>query len=631
VALLWSRREVPAWLVSVAKAIGEQVAPFDPRSVTTRGEPIVLVVDTREADGEALCRDARAGFGPTVVIVAITDQAPLSAEARRYVDAETPAATRVVELVLSLAVKLASERVEKTFSQRSLAQARAQSHSPTVVDLLRERERESRELLDALPDCALVERQGHVVFANATAASMLGHSIEALLGSRVLDHVHPADRPAIEATLLSPLGALGKKPQEARIVRSDGGTLLVELTGLLVNFGGEPSTFVIARDVTARKLMESIIATSDRLASMGGLAAGVAHEINNPLTALISSLDFLDEETGGAFAANVDVNDLLLTAKEASYRIRDIIRDLRLFSRPDEERRGPVDLRATLDSTCRLARVEIRHRARLIKKFAEIPVVDGNEARFGQVFLNLVVNAAQAISEGEVAKNEIVIATYTDEAGHAVVEVRDTGRGIPAHVFPKLFEPFFTTKPVGVGTGLGLSISRRIVEDAGGTIAVTSEVDGGTMVRVVLPPAAVRTKLTSNPPRSRGAGSQGGRLLVVDDDVAVRRALMRILGSDHDVSTVSSGAEAIELIGSGERFDVVLCDLMMPNVTGDQCYQRVSEIAPAQAARFVFMSGGAFTASARAFLETTQHPTLEKPFDLELLRSVVQQVVESGA
>jgi len=459
----------------------------------------------------------------------------------------------------------------------------------------------------------------------------LGHSIEALLGSRVLDHVHPADRPAIEATLLSPLGALGKKPQEARIVRSDGGTLLVELTGLLVNFGGEPSTFVIARDVTARKLMESIIATSDRLASMGGLAAGVAHEINNPLTALISSLDFLDEETGGAFAANVDVNDLLLTAKEASYRIRDIIRDLRLFSRPDEERRGPVDLRATLDSTCRLARVEIRHRARLIKKFAEIPVVDGNEARFGQVFLNLVVNAAQAISEGEVAKNEIVIATYTDEAGHAVVEVRDTGRGIPAHVFPKLFEPFFTTKPVGVGTGLGLSISRRIVEDAGGTIAVTSEVDGGTMVRVVLPPAAVRTKLTSNPPRSRGAGSQGGRLLVVDDDVAVRRALMRILGSDHDVSTVSSGAEAIELIGSGERFDVVLCDLMMPNVTGDQCYQRVSEIAPAQAARFVFMSGGAFTASARAFLETTQHPTLEKPFDLELLRSVVQQVVESGA
>ena len=627
-ALLWFRQEVPVWLASVAEAIGEPVTAFDPRSVTTRGEPIVLIVDTREGDARALCRDARAGFGPTVAIVAIRGNEPLPSDAATHVDGETPAVGQIVERVLALAVVIARERLAKTTAQRRLARARAAQLTPHDEDIIRERELESRELLDALPDAALVERRGLVVFANATAASMLGCSSDELLGSSMLDHVHPDDRAVVEAALLSPLAS--RKANDARIVRKDGSSTQVELTALLIHFCGEPSTFVVVRDVAERKLYESVIATSDRLASVGGLAAGVAHEINNPLTALISSLDFLDEETLSTLADNSDAGDLLLTAKEASYRIRDIIRDLRLFSRPDEERRGPVDLHATLDSTCRLARVEIRHRARLIKRFGPVPRVDANEARLGQVFLNLVVNAAQAIAEGDVESNEITVSTHTDAQGNAVVSVRDTGRGIPSHVFPKLFEPFFTTKPHGIGTGLGLSISRRIIEDAGGSIDVQSELGGGTEVRVVLPASAPRVEPNTSRPRMVTPSSKRSRLLVVDDDVAVRRALMRILG-EHHVTTVSSGAEAIELISSGERFDAVLCDLMMPNVTGDQCFVRVVEIDPKQAERFVFMSGGAFTASARTFLETTGQPTLEKPFDIELLRSAVRTMCEGRA
>ena len=285
-----------------------------------------------------------------------------------------------------------------------------------------------------------------------------------------------------------------------------------------------------------------------------------------------------------------------------------------------------VDLRETLDSTARLARIEIRHRARLVKEFRPVPLVHGNEARLGQVFLNLVMNAAQAIAEGEVERNEITLATDTDEQGNAVVEVRDTGRGIPAAILPHIFEPFFTTKPVGVGTGLGLSISRRIIQGAGGQLDATSEPGKGAVFRVTLPALTVRpTVLASDAPR-RSIVTRG-RLLVVDDDVAVRRALIRILGDGHDVITVSSGAEAIETVLSGERFDVILCDLMMPRVTGDRCYERVLEIAPEQARRFVFMTGGAFTPSARAFLEKTNAPLIEKPFDLSLLRNVIQEVM----
>jgi CheY-like chemotaxis protein len=283
-------------------------------------------------------------------------------------------------------------------------------------------------------------------------------------------------------------------------------------------------------------------------------------------------------------------------------------------------------LRETLDSTARLARIEIRHRARLVKEFRPVPLVHGNEARLGQVFLNLVMNAAQAIAEGEVERNEITLATDTDEQGNAVVEVRDTGRGISPTILPHIFEPFFTTKPVGVGTGLGLSISRRIIQSAGGQLEAHSEPGKGAVFRVTLPALTVRTPVFASDAPRRNIVARG-RLLVVDDDVAVRRALIRILGDGHDVVTVSSGAEAIETVLWGERFDVILCDLMMPRVTGDRCYERVLEIAPEQARRFVFMTGGAFTPSARAFLEKTNAPLIEKPFDLNLLRNVIQEVM----
>ncbi len=499
-------------------------------------------------------------------------------------------------------------------------------------ELRRQTEREFRGLLDSLPEAGILHVDGRVTFSNTTTATMLLEAdASALVGRPFTSLFAPEDRELAASQIARVRQDRRVLPQELRFLRRDGSILLVEMTSAVVRFDGRDGVFSVARDVTERKELQERVATTDRLVSMGVLAAGVAHEINNPLTALVSSLDFLDEQmdtllAGAAPEVREDLHDLLLTSKEATFRIRDIVRDLRLFTRPNEERKSHVDLRETLESTARLARIEIRHRARLVKDFKPVPLVFGNEARLGQVFLNLVMNAAQAIEEGDVGRNEILLSTATDEEGRAVVEVRDTGRGIPSAVLPHIFEPFFTTKPVGVGTGLGLSISRRIVQAVGGTLEATSEPGRGAVFRVTLPPAdAQPAALLSDAPKP--AKSQRGRVLVVDDDVAVRRALNRVLGETHDLVTVSSGAEAIETILSGERFDVVLCDLMMPRVTGDRCFERVLEIDPEQARRFVFMTGGAFTPSARAFLEKVRAPLVEKPFETASLRAIVEEMI----
>ena len=751
-SVVWFQKECPPWLGPIADKLGVLISNFDPRSITTRNDPFVVLLDAREEDPVELAQRARTAFGAEAVLVALTGLEGVPDDALRLVDVAAPAATHVVLPVVRLALNLATERRKRKraesrvahekhpLSERfgldlgadALAAARlgvvmfdselrcvlwnrfmeqrlgvaaasvlgkqlsvgmlalplhdlaaralagesidtgevrtadpttgaplwlhvianpiyedsqksARGVAAVIRDLTPQRvaeelrhqtEREFRSLLDALPEGGIVHIEGKIAFANATIARLTRSDNAAdIVGRLFADLFSPEDRALVIAHVDGTMIGTRMPPQELRLLRRDGSMTVVEMTSAVVHFDGRLGLFSVARDVTERKELQERVATTDRLVSMGVLAAGVAHEVNNPLTALVSSLDFLDEEIeaivgrGGVEPTVIDeLHDLLLTSKEATFRIRDIVRDLRLFTRPNEERSTMVDLRETLDSTARLARVEIRHRARLVKDFRPVPLVYGNEARLGQVFLNLVVNAAQAITDGDVERNEITLSTDTDENGFAVVEVRDTGRGIPEAVLPHIFEAFFTTKPVGVGTGLGLSISRRIIQSAGGQLDATSIEGEGATFRAVLPPAAIRPVAPLSEPPKRPS-TKRGRLLVVDDDVAVRRALIRILGDAHEVLTVSSGAEAIETILSGERFDVVLCDLMMPRVTGDQCFERVHEIAPEQAKRFVFMTGGAFTASARAFLEKTQLPLIEKPFDLLLLRSVIAKAV----
>ena len=247
-----------------------------------------------------------------------------------------------------------------------------------------------------------------------------------------------------------------------------------------------------------------------------------------------------------------------------------------------------------------MARNELRNRARVVRKFGNVPKVDANESRLGQVFLNLVVNAAHAMREGQSERNTLTISTsYSD--GVVAINVADTGSGIPPEVLPRIFDVFFTTKPVGVGTGLGLAICHRILTAMNGRIEVKTRVGEGTTFRVTLRRAS--TGLTAeNPLQPTGAPLEGemATVLMIDDEQALGRALPRLL-APHRVTVTPRAPEALALIDAGEAFNVILCDLMMPESTGMDFHAALREKHPELSERVIFMSGGGLTAGARDF------------------------------
>jgi CheY-like chemotaxis protein len=386
---------------------------------------------------------------------------------------------------------------------------------------------------------------------------------------------------------------------------------------------------VVFRDVTAEKAAQTQLLVSDRMASLGMLAAGVAHEINNPLAAVLANLEMAIADLSDlarVHGSQIDLHELpeeLRDARDAAERVRHIVRDLKIFSRSDEEARGAVDVERVLESSIRMVWNEVRHRARLVKAFTPVPRVFANEARLGQVFLNLIVNASQAILEGRAPENEIRVTTDRAPDGRVRIGVTDTGHGVTPEVMSRLFTPFFTTKPVGVGTGLGLAICHQTVTALGGEILVESVVGVGTTFWVLLPAMGEVRAATIAKPAMAAIPRRRGRVLVVDDEVAVSIALGRALGREHDVVGLTDPHEAIRRLRGGERFDVILCDLMMPTATGMDVHTILSELDPDQASQIIFITGGAFTPRAQAFLDTVPNTRLEKPFDLTSLRAMI--------
>lgn len=257
--------------------------------------------------------------------------------------------------------------------------------------------------------------------------------------------------------------------------------------------------------------------------------------------------------------------------------------------------------------------------------------VQGTESRLGQVFLNLLVNAAQAIPEGKPHTNTIRVETRMMGPERLCVEIADTGAGIPAETLRHLFTPFFTTRPVGVGTGLGLAICQRIISGYGGDIQVESEVGKGTTFRVILHVAEAPKEPQSVAPEPEVGGMARGTVLVVDDEELVGNAVRRVLLSEHDVVAVRSVDAALELIRGGARFEVILSDLMMPVKNGIDLSRALRAQHPGQEQRIVFITGGAFTPSARAFLDSVPNRRLDKPFLAEQLRALVNGQVSLQA
>ena len=518
-----------------------------------------------------------------------------------------------------------------------------------MEETLRASEERFRTLVSSLDDLVFTVDRGQrvdAVFGRGVART--GKRPDDLIGMRASELFGPAAALSVDAACRQALAG------EGAVVEADVGggarQLLVSLSPMRDAAGRVTGVVGLCRDVTEQKRVQEQLLLSDRMVSVGTMAAGVAHEINNPLAAIVVNLEFIAKQIGDARAADAaaqavpvpqrygsmltrlaEVAEPLRDARAAIDRVRLIVRDLKVFSRPEpaEDKPAPVDVERVVESSLRMAWNEIRHRARLVKSYGGVPAVLGSESRLGQVFLNLIVNAAQAIREGHAEDHEIRIATRVADR-FVVVEVEDTGSGMSPEIMRKLFTPFFTTKPVGAGTGLGLSICHRIVTRMGGEIDVESHVGRGTIFRVSLPMAEAEATDSTLPvaPGPSRVGGRRGRVLVVDDEPFVGKAVVRTLTRDHEVELCMRANEALARLAGGARYDVILCDLMMPEMTGMEFYDEILRLLPDQAERIIFMTGGAFTPGARFFLESVKNQRIEKPFDMQHLVALIADRVK---
>jgi two-component system, NtrC family, sensor kinase len=374
---------------------------------------------------------------------------------------------------------------------------------------LRRSEESFRALIEGSPEAIFVHRGGPLVYVNPSALSFLGLSRSQVVGTSVLQYVHPDD-------LAQAAGSLDAAPErvhsgacELRFVQRGGRVMTAEVSRMTLVFDGEPATVVSARDLTERKGMQARLVLSDRLVAMGTLAAGVAHEINQPLTFVISNLAFLANELR-TLAGELppgrlsEAEEVLREAAMGANKVKHIVADLKTFSRAEDEARTAVNLQNVIESALTIARAELRTRARVVRDYADVPPVEGSEGRLGQVFLNLLINAAQAIPAGHPERNEIRVKLRSVQ-DHVIVEVSDTGGGIPPEMRSRIFDPFFTTKPVGVGTGLGLFVCQSIVTRFGGELAVESEVGRGTTFRILFPSAQAFRTVCAQPSLASGS------------------------------------------------------------------------------------------------------------------------------
>ncbi|MGM0555180.1 MAG: ATP-binding protein [Myxococcota bacterium] len=479
-------------------------------------------------------------------------------------------------------------------------------------------------LVENTPDGVLVHRNHVIRYANPAAARCLAvEDVEALIGETVDEYL------TTDSTW-EPIDEGDHSPHRANeqlLRREDGSEIPVELTQFHAPVDGESSTITVMRDLTTRREMRAQIMRLDRMAAVGTLAAGVGHEINNPLAFVIGNLEFVQPLTAelidqeGASERDVsEISDALSDALEGAQRIQRIVADLRTFARDDNPEPVPTDVRDSIESALKMASNEIQHRATLVRDYDDVPHVFADDATLGQVILNLLINAAHAISTGGADHDTVTVRTrYRD--GVVQISVSDTGTGMSADVRARIFDPFYTTKSPDNGTGLGLAVCQNIIQGLGGTIDVESEPGEGSTFTVSLPPVAG----SDHEEAGEGAsavdlfGEHSVRLLIIDDEPAVCRMLERTLPDRFDTVSFQRADDALAALQDGLEVDVILTDLLMPEQSGVSFYASLSETVSELDDHIVFMTGGAFTSEAKAFVENVDVTVLRKPCDTDTL------------
>jgi PAS domain S-box-containing protein len=494
--------------------------------------------------------------------------------------------------------------------------------SRAAQEALGNRERLTRAVFDHARDgLAIVDDDGRFVDANRAAHLALCAPPGSLRGKT------PPEA-AATALDLSRGACLGSPTGEASVRADDDSLRAIEyelvpriLPGL---------SLVILRDVTERRELQARLAVADRLVAVGSLAAGVAHELNTPLSYVSANLQYLaellpkvvapgDERAGRAL-------DAVRESLEGTGRLRGIIDDLRTFVRTSGEKDTHADLGAVIRSAVSMTWNEIRHRAQLVRQVDPLPRVAGNPARLVQVVVNLLVNAVQAIPPGAALDHRIGITAKVAPDGRIVLEISDTGTGIPPEVKARMFDPFFTTKADGVGTGLGLPICKSILSAMGGTLEFDTSAGNGTVARVTL---AAADGVREPPPAAERAQSPArrGRILLVDDDQLLGSSLRRALGDEHEVIAVGSPWVALRLVERKERFDAVVTDQLMPDMLGIDLHRALTEADARLKGRIILMTGSVVGEEERAQLGAAATRYLHKPLDLAELKLALAEVL----
>jgi two-component system NtrC family sensor kinase len=555
----------------------------------------------------------------------------LSCPERRFTDLELEHVTAMADL-LSLALENAE-----------------------LVETLRQAEWRFRTLFRSAPDAVLtVLQSGRVREANDAVYQVTGLDPRQVVGRTLNELIADPDRPRVQSALES---AFAGTPARLEVAMQplavaallNGATPRSRIVSLAISRLPEadpPSVLLVGRDMTGEREMHLRLMESDRLAAVGELVAGVAHEVNNPLSS-ISAFSQLLLRDGGLSASQRESVEVI---KGETLRASQVVKDLLAFARRSEPRRESVDLNSVVGRTLRMRGYQLSasNVGVELALAPDLPPVIGDPRQLQQVCLNLVTNATQAMAT--LGGGSLVVSTRVDE-GRVILEMRDTGPGIPEAARQHVFEPFFTTKKEGEGTGLGLSVSYGIVSAHGGTIEIAETSSAGTTFRVSLPASELLDAPQESTRRNNTAlvlrsALSGIRLLFVDDEAALRSG-MEAFGALRGFSVVSAsdGSTALEIIRR-TGVDAIVCDLRMPGMDGMTFLEHLRKERPGLATRTIFLTGdvvGASAATGRPLtlgstgrrgdgqaLASLRQPVLSKPFTFEQLEEALVEVLRAA-
>lgn len=503
--------------------------------------------------------------------------------------------------------------------------------------------REFRSVLAAMPDAVVVLRDDVIYFANRAFTDLLERQPEEVIGEPFSRYVHAEDRatllnwsaasnvntgpnanPPPYASAAAPEGEPHRgdagKMRSVRLTQTSGHLRVVEVSMAgNVSFEGFPSHILVARDVTERMFSREQLARTERLAALGALAVGVAHEVNNPLAYVLLNLEAAREH------ASAGAHEALDEALDGARRIGEIVAELRGFWNSSDDALGAVDVATAVASAVNLAQSQLRHRASLERDLEPDLLVFARHGQLVQILLNLLVNDSRARPEDDIRPHTIRISSRGLSTTRAEITVSDTGVGLSPGTSEDPFEPSTSIRPGGIGPTFGLAISKRMIEELGGSIQLTERGPGGTTFAVQLPRLVKEEAMPESRNSQPDLLQAPYRVLVVDDEPLIARAIKRAL-DPFVVQVAGDGAEAMAALESGPDFDVILCDLMMPRVTGADLFQQVQQRFPRLTNRFVFMTGGAFADWSQRFLEEAKRPIIEKPFQPSQLRRSIEAV-----